>query len=74
VVAGIPLPRLRHVRQRLALSQHDLALRSDVTLSTISRLERGTVTARPSTIRKLAQALEVAPQELMAPEPRPRRR
>ncbi len=60
------LARLRSTRLRLALSQADLAARSGVEKATISRLEGGRQRARPSTARKLAQALGVEPAELLA--------
>jgi len=47
-----------------ALTQRELSERSDVTQATIVHAERGGET-RPSTVRKLANALGVAPRELM---------
>lgn len=61
------LPRLAEWRRRRALGQRDLAAASGVGASTINRLERGHQLARPSTVRRLAQALAVDPAELMAP-------
>lgn len=56
--------RLRYWREQRALSQRDLAERVSIPHSTIARIEmRGT--ARPSTIRKLAEALGVTPAQLM---------
>ena len=55
---------LRHWRQRRALSQVDLADRSGVEQATIARIE-SRKTARPSTVRKLASALEISVEELM---------
>ena len=57
-------PRLRELRERAALSQEDLAKRSGVSRATIADLEADKRPARPSTRRKLAKALEVAPHEL----------
>ncbi|MDP9476905.1 MAG: helix-turn-helix domain-containing protein [Actinomycetota bacterium] len=57
-------PRLRELREQLALSQEDLADRSKVSRATIADLEAGKRPARPSTRRKLAKALDVAPHEL----------
>ena len=62
MLSGIPL---RAWRQRKALSQRDLVGLSGVSLATIVRIEHGQ-TARPSTIRKLAQAFGVAPEILIA--------
>jgi len=59
------LPGLRRLRLEAALSQRDLAQRAGVTTHTISDLEQQLVAARPSTIRKLADALNCTPRELM---------
>ena len=56
--------RLRELRERAALSQEDLAGKSGVSRATIARLEAGERPARPSTRRKLAEALGVLPDEL----------
>jgi len=56
--------RLRELRERAALSQEDLAVKSGVSRATIARLEAGIRPARPSTRRKLAGALGVKPDEL----------
>jgi transcriptional regulator with XRE-family HTH domain len=56
------LKRFREIR---ALSRKDLAQRSHVNASTIYRAERGQTRLRPSTVRKLAQALGVPPDELL---------
>jgi transcriptional regulator with XRE-family HTH domain len=56
--------RLKELRERAALSQEDLARKSDVSRTTIARLEAGERPARPSTRRKLAEALGVLPEEL----------
>jgi transcriptional regulator with XRE-family HTH domain len=56
---------VREWRSFRALSQADLAQRARVTEATISRLEQpDPPAARPSTIRKLAAALEIAPHQL----------
>jgi transcriptional regulator with XRE-family HTH domain len=60
--------RLRALRKELALSQHDLERMSGVAQHTISDLEAGKRGARPSTLRKLAQSLGVAPRELIKTE------
>jgi len=57
-------PRLRELRDRAALSQEDLAERSNVSRATIADLEAGKRPARPSTRRKLAEALGVEPYKL----------
>ena len=57
--------RLRQLRRERALSQRDLSRMTDVAFDTISRLETGKQEAQHRTIRKLAEALEVEPRELM---------
>ena len=58
---------LREWRRYRAVSQADLAQRAEVTEATISRLEQPDhPPARPSTIRKLAAALDIAPHQLYA--------
>ena len=57
--------RLRLARQRKVWSLEDLAGASGVVVATLSRLENGKQDARPSTIRKLATALDVEPRWLL---------
>ncbi len=57
--------RLRKLRKERALSQQELERTSGVTQHTISDLESGKRGARPSTLRKLADALSVEPRELI---------
>lgn len=59
-------PRLKAYRERAVITQEDLARRSGVAVVTISRIESGQG-ARISTIRKLAEALDVEPGELVKP-------
>ena len=59
------IPHLRGLRQRAVLSQEQLAEKSGVARDTISKLETGRRQAYPTTIRKLAQGLEVEPRLLM---------
>lgn len=56
--------RLQQIRETKALSRKDLADKAGVNESTIYRAERGETRLRPSTIRKLAEALGVEPDEL----------
>lgn len=58
---------LREWRQRRALSQRDLAALAGMTQQSVTRIETGRQDARPSTIRKLAKALGVKPEELFSP-------
>ena len=57
--------RLRDLRKRRLLTQEQLAERSSVGIATIVRVERNQVEPRGSTIRKLAEALSVEPEELV---------
>jgi transcriptional regulator with XRE-family HTH domain len=57
------VPALRAAREANTLSQAELAERSNVDKSTIVRLEAGG-DAQPRTIRKLAEALAVTPDQL----------
>ena len=57
--------RLRQLRVERALSLRALAERSGVAFDTINKLELGHRPARRVTIRKLAEALEVEPKELI---------
>jgi transcriptional regulator with XRE-family HTH domain len=59
--------RLRALRRKRVLSLRELGERADVSKDTLSRIER-TGTAYPSTIRKIAKALEVEPSELVPDE------
>ncbi len=60
--------RLRLARQRKVWTLEDLAQASGVMVATLSRLENGKQEARPSTIRKLAAALDVDPGWLLLGE------
>ena len=60
------LPGLRATREAKLLTQIELAERSGVNRSTISDLEVGSRNAQFRTIRQLAAALDVSPQDLVA--------
>ena len=60
--------KLRELRQRRVLTLHELEERSGVAYNTIWRLENGRTRAQPRTIRKLAAALGVDPEELVKVE------
>lgn len=62
---AVHLKKLREARERSALSQQQLAEKSGVSRYTISRLETGGRSARPTTTQKLARALGAEPHELM---------
>ena len=59
--------KLRQARLERFMDIGELANASGVHRDTISRLERGEYVgeSRPSTVRKLAQALDVDPHELL---------
>jgi transcriptional regulator with XRE-family HTH domain len=56
--------RLREWRQRRLLTQEELAEKAGVGVTTIVRIEAGQG-ARISTLRKLAQALDITAEQLM---------
>lgn len=60
--------RLRDLRKRALLTQKQLAEKSGVGVTTIIRIERNQVEPHGSTIRKLADALGVGPEELVKTE------
>ena len=61
----VDVRKLRELRQRRVLTLHELEQRSGVAYNTIWRLENGKSGAQPRTIRKLAAALGVDPEELV---------
>lgn len=72
-VAGRParrLPALRRLRERVALSQAELAEKAGLSRATVVSLESGRSGAQYATVRKIAQVLGVEPADLMAPLPR----
>jgi transcriptional regulator with XRE-family HTH domain len=58
------VPQLKTVRELRLMTQRELAEKAGVSQTTIVRIERGQQGAL-STIRKLADALEVQPGELL---------
>jgi transcriptional regulator with XRE-family HTH domain len=61
--------RLKDWRQRRLLTQAELAERVGMTVGTINRIERAVHEPRFSTIRKLAVALGVTPEDMIVDEP-----
>jgi transcriptional regulator with XRE-family HTH domain len=57
--------RLRKLRRERVLSLRELEEKSGVSYNTIWRIEDGRQGAHPRTIRKLAEALQVEPSELL---------
>jgi transcriptional regulator with XRE-family HTH domain len=56
---------LRSVRERLFVTQEELAERTGMSRASISRIESGQQRPRISTVRKLAAALGVSPETLI---------
>ena len=69
----VKLARLKLVRERKALTQQQLADKASVSRVTVSRLESGRDEALPTTVRKLAEALGVEPENLSEGDSRPDR-
>ncbi len=59
------MDKLRELRRLRVLTLRELEEKSGISYNTIWRLENGYREARPSTIRKLAAALEVEASELV---------
>ncbi len=57
--------RLFELREAKGISQQELADNADISVTQVGRIERGSVNTTISTIHVLAQALEVAPYELL---------
>ena len=57
--------KLRAIRDRLFVTQEELAERTGMSRATISRIESGQQRPRISTVRKLAAALGVTPETLI---------
>jgi transcriptional regulator with XRE-family HTH domain len=57
--------KLRDLRKRAMLTQPQLAEKSGVGVTTIVRIERNQVEPQGRTIRKLADALDVDPSNLL---------
>lgn len=56
---------VKRFRQREALTQAELAKSAGIAEVTLSRIERNLADPHMSTVRKLAEALDVAPRELV---------
>ena len=62
------MDRLKALRHKRVLTLRELEQRSGVAYNTIWHLENGKRGAQPRTLRKLARALDVEPEELVKPE------
>jgi transcriptional regulator with XRE-family HTH domain len=63
--------RLRAVRERRLMTQDELAAKAKVAQTTISAIEQGKQEPRVTTVRKLAAAMGVEPEELIDTKERP---
>ena len=61
---------IRKLRELRALSQRELAARAKLSVTTLNRIELGRHKPLPRTVRKLAEALGVTPEELLSEQPR----
>ncbi len=57
---------VRRFRTLRALSQRELAARANLSVTTVNRIEAGLCDPMPRTLRKLAEALQVTPEELIS--------
>ena len=60
--------RLKQLRLERAMTQDELAAAAGLGKNTVNRIERDHTEPRPPTLRKLAQALDVDPAELVRGE------
>jgi transcriptional regulator with XRE-family HTH domain len=61
----VTVEKLRAMRERKGFTQAELAKAAGLSETTVVRIEQGK-DAYPSTLRKLAKALAVAPESLVA--------
>jgi transcriptional regulator with XRE-family HTH domain len=64
----VNVDRLKALRHQRVLTLRELEQRSGVAYNTIWHLENGKRGAQPRTLRKLARALNVEPEELVKSE------
>lgn len=62
------MKKLRSWRKRRALTLEELGQKAGVSYNSVWRLEHGKHGARPSTLRKLAEALDIPVEELVGEE------
>lgn len=61
---------VRRLRELRALSQRELAARAGLSVTTVNRIELSQRKPMPKTVRKLAGALGISPQELLTAQAR----
>jgi len=61
---------VRRLRELRALSQRELAARAKLSVTTVNRIETRQRKPIPRTVRRLAEALDVTPEELLAEQSR----
>jgi transcriptional regulator with XRE-family HTH domain len=61
---------VRRLRELRALSQRDLAAKAGLSVTTVNRIESRRHKATHKTVRKLAEALGVTPEELLTEQPK----
>jgi transcriptional regulator with XRE-family HTH domain len=61
---------VRRLRELRALSQRELAVQAKLSVTTVNRIESRQHKPMPRTVRKLAEALGVTPEELLTEQPR----
>ena len=68
-VRGRPLPNLKAWRLRRFIGQAELARLAGVSKGTLARAERGDAVVSFANIRKIAEALQITPDELLSKTP-----
>jgi putative molybdopterin biosynthesis protein len=68
VPVRMKLTRLRERRERALLTQRELAKKANISRAALVAIETGQADPRPTTIRRLAEALNCEPNDLMPPE------
>ena len=63
---------IRRLRLEREITQEALAFSAEVTIATLSRIERGVTNPAWPTLRKIAHALDITPVELVAAAERAR--
>jgi transcriptional regulator with XRE-family HTH domain len=64
----VDVEKFRQLRRQRVLTMEELAKKAGVGRNTVWRLEHGVMGAQPRTIRKLARALSVEPEDLVKSE------